>query len=183
MLSTITKDENRGKEYPAYTVMRSQYIGDDLYKDLSNRTLSQSPKECIFPISATLQLNSAIAVACKNRLKIGLVSLLVDDMAEEEYLIKQKNKDILDQTDSGIRAYLLQPNLQTTLLVSECLALEMKMVNGYVRLTEPPGARKDRYTGFSYLNYYASILDSELLKESGDNRDDEEYIKGLSIFL
>ena len=36
----------------------------------------------------------------------------------------------------------LQSHLQTTLLINECIALEMAIVNGVIRLVEPPGARK-----------------------------------------
>jgi len=54
------------------------------------------------------------------------------------------------------------------------------MVGGTIKLTEPVGARKDRYTAVSYLNYYVSIMDTELLKERNTSTDEQEFL-GVSI--
>jgi hypothetical protein len=98
-------------------------------------------------------------------------------------LIRSGNKDILEQDDSTIRSYLLQANLQTTLLINESISLEMSMAGaaGLVKLVEPPGGRKDRYTSVSYLNYYASIMDTELLKDKYVGSDESEFL-GVTMF-
>lgn len=181
-LSSVTKDEVRGVEYPAYTVMNHDKIDTRVSEELTGRTLSQNAKECIFPIFANSALNSEIAVSFRTRLKKKLVYFLVDDNTEEEFLIKAGNKDILDQDDTGIRAYLLQPHLQTTLLVNECIALEMVLMNGNIKLVEPEGARKDRYTSVSYLNYYVSLMDTELLKDKYIGDDEEEFLSFARIY-
>lgn len=182
-LSSVTKDEVRGVEYKPYTVMISEHIDDRVYQELSMRTLGKDAKACIFPISASSQLNSAIAVKFRERLKKRLVSFLVDDNVEEEFLIKSGNKDILDQNDTGVRAHLLQAHLQTSLLVNESIALEMNIVNGLIKLVEPVGSRKDRYTSCSYLNYYVSLMDTELLKDRNSNTSDEKEFLGVSFFV
>jgi hypothetical protein len=178
-LSSITKDEVRGKEYPSYTVMDDplEWIDEKVYDELRERTLGADAVPCIFPISATSSLNSTIAVSFKDRLRRRLISFLVDDNTEEEYLIKSGNKDILDQSDSGIRAYLLQSHLQTSLLINECISLETTFVGGLVRLTEVPGARKDRFTAVSYLNHFVSKMDIELLKDKWEGDSDEEFLR------
>jgi hypothetical protein len=153
-----------------------------VYDELRNRTLSQNAKECIFPIFANSSLNSEIAVSFRTRLKKKLVYFLVDDNTEEEFLIKAGNKDILDQYDTGIRAYLLQPHLQTTLLINECIALEMVLMNGNIKLVEPPGSRKDRYTAVSYLNYYVSLMDTELLREKYTWDDETEFLAFSKVY-
>lgn len=181
-LSAVTKDEVRGVEYPAYTVMNSEHVDLKAYEDLTARTLGQDAVGCVFPISTTAPLNSLIAVKFRERLKRKLVNFLVDDNTEEEFLIKSGNKDILDQDDTGIRAYLLQSHLQTSLLINESIALEMVVSNGLIKLVEPDGARKDRYTSVSYLNYYVSLMDTELLKEVG-NQTDEEAFLGVVQFV
>ena len=175
-LSSVTKDEVRGVEYPAYTVMNSLAVDTKVYDELTARTLGQEAVGCIFPISANAPLNSLIAVKFRERLKKRLVAFLVDDNTEEEFLIKSGNKDILDQNDTGVRGYLLQSHLQTSLFINEAIALEMVLQNGLVKLVEPEGARKDRYTSISYLNYYVSLLDTDLLKESYGNSDEEEFL-------
>ena len=173
-LTSVTKDEIRGVEYPAYTVIPSQYLDDKIYQELSARTLGKDAVACIFPISANAGLNSAIAVEFRSRLKKRLVSFLIEDVAEEEFLIKSGNKDILDQDNTGVRAYLLQAHVQTSFLINESIALEMSIMSGLLKLVEPPGARKDRYTAVSYLNYYVSFLDGELLRESNYSQEEAE---------
>jgi len=180
-LSSVTKDEARGIEYEAYTVMNHPDIKQDMYDDLYNRTKGKSARACIFPIHASSQLNSLIAVKFRERLKKKLVTFLVDDNTEEEFLIKSGNKDILDQDDTGIRAYLLQSHVQTSLMINECIALEMVLQNGLVKLEEPDGARKDRYTSVSYLNYFVSLMDTELLKEGYTADEDEREFLGVSV--
>jgi hypothetical protein len=182
-LSSVTKDEVRGVEYPAYTVMNSENVDDKVYEELISRTLGQDALGCIFPIYANAGLNSLIAVKFKERLKKKLVSFLVDDNSEEEFLIKSGNKDILDQDeDMAMRAYLLQANLQTSLLINESISLEMTMVNGLIKLIEPEGARKDRYTSCSYLNYYVSLMDIELLKEKYDGDSEKEFLEFARVY-
>lgn len=184
-LSSVTKDETRGVEYPGYTVMNWGYVDDALYKELDERTLSKDAKECIFPIYGTSTLNSQIAIEFRKRLKDKLVTFLVDDNTEEEFLIKSGNKDILSQDDSTIRAYLLHPHLQTSLLINECISLEMATTGaaGLIKLVEPEGGRKDRFSSVSYLNYYVSLLDMEFLKENYTEKDDEEIFLGVSVVM
>ena len=180
-LSSVTKDETRNIEYPPYTAMNSENVDDKVYEELIARTLGKEAKGCIFPISATAQLNSMIAVKFRERLKKKLLTFLVDDNTEEDFLIKSGNKDILDQDNTGIRAYLLQAHLQTTLLINESIALEMALANGLVRLIEPAGARKDRYTSCSYLNYYVSLMDTELLKDRNTGTDEEAFLAAFTV--
>lgn len=180
-LSSVTKDEARGVEYEAYTVMRDN-VDEKVYDELTARTLGEDAKPCIFPISASAQLNSLIAVKFKDRLKRKLITFLVDDNTEEEFLIRSGNKDILDQDDTGIRAYLLNPHIQTSLLINEAISLDMLMVSGLIKLIEASGARKDRYTSVSYLNYYVSLMDIELLKYRDGGSDEDSFLGVTGIY-
>jgi len=172
-LTSVTKDEVRGVEYPAYTIVPDETIDDKLYEELLARTLGDDAKACIYPIVANAQFNAKMAVELKDRLRRGLIKFLVDDSTEEEFLIKSKNEDILDQDETGLRAYLLQPHLNTSLMINESIALDMEIKNGILKLIEPEGARKDRYSSLSYLNHYISLMDIELLKnkESSNEQD------------
>lgn len=182
-LTAVTKDEIRGVEYPAYTVMNSINVDTKVYDELITRTIGQGAVQCIFPISATAPLNSLIAVKFRERLKKKLITFLIDDNSEEEFLIKSGNKDILDQDDTGIRAYLLQAHLQTSLFINESIALEMAPAQGLVKLIEPAGSRKDRYTSVSYMNYYISLMDLDLLQEKNSEWDDVEAFLGVSQII
>lgn len=181
-LSSVTKDEERGIEYPAYTVLNSESVDDSLYDELSERTKGRDAIPCIFPIRATGDLNTRIAVKFKERMRNKLIRYLVDDNVEEEFLIKSGNKDILDQEDTGIRAHLLQAHLQTTLFINESISLDMSMINGKLKLEQPEGAKKDRYTSVSYLNYYVSLMDIDLLKETSGEMDEEAFLNVARVF-
>jgi hypothetical protein len=180
-LSSTTKDEVRGVEYEAYTVME-QDVEDSVYEELIARTLGQDARACIFPISASAQLNSAIAIKFKDRLKRRLLSFLVDDNTEENFLIKSGNKDILDQDDTGIRAYLLQANIQTSLLINECISLDMVPLAGLIKLVEQPGQRKDRYSCVSYLNHYVGLMDIQLLKDKQNSNVEEDLSNVMGFY-
>lgn len=181
-LTSITKDDSRGVEYPPMKVMIHYSIDQKVYEELSDRTIGTNAKECIYPISASQSLNSQIAISFRDRLKRKLFKFLVDDTEEEEFLIKTGNKDILDQEDIGIKSFLTSPNVQTTLLINECISLEMALLGaGIVKLQEPSGGRKDRFTSCSYLNWYVSFLDQELLKV--DEGDDGQAVLDVTMVI
>ena len=50
-------------------------------------------------------------------------------------------------------------------MINECINLSMRLLSGNIKLTEESGNRKDRYTSVSYGNYFASLLDKDLIKE------------------
>ena len=182
ILTSVTKDETRGIEYPALTVMNHESLNDKVIEELRDRTLGQNAIPCIYPINATLALNSAIAVSFRDRLKRRMISFLVDDNTMEEALIRVGNKDIIDQEDPDYKAFILQAAVQTTLLINECISLESSMLNGQIKLDEPSGGRKDRYTSCSYLNYYVSLIDKELLKDT-NKKSNLEALMDVTYFL
>lgn len=67
--------------------------------------------------------------------------------------------------------------------INESIALEMQVQNGLVKLQEPEGARKDRYTSISYLNYYASLLDKELLREKSTSDENLDAFLGVTYIM
>ena len=59
----------------------------------------------------------------------------------------------------------------------------MTPANGLVKLIEPTGSRKDRYTSVSYLNYYVSLMDTDLLRDKYTSWDDEMEFLGVSLVV
>ena len=177
-LGQITKDAERGIEYPAMTIMTNPAIEQTTYEELSKRTLGANAVANIFPISATSKSNSIMAVQMRDKLQKKLFGFLVDESATEDYLIKSTySKEFLDQDDTAARAWFLAPSVQTSLLVNECINLSMTTVAGNLKLTEIPGARKDRFSSLVYGTYYASLLDQDLLRE--DVGDDFDIVANL----
>jgi hypothetical protein len=182
IMTTTTKDEGRGKEYPAYTVMYHPEIPEDLYKDMNERTLAKDAKPIIFPISATAQSNSAMSIRLRDRLKRKLIKFLVDDYEAEEFYISGNYKDMFDE-DGVMKSYILSPHVGTSLLINECISLDMlpSGATGF-KLQEQSGMRKDRFSSLMYLNWYISLMDTELLKQK-DDKGEFETLADLTFIL
>lgn len=180
-LTQVTTDEERGVDYPAMTVVDSFNIDINLKEELQKRTLGANPLPVIFPISATASLNSQIAVAFRASLQKRLWTFLDMDSNAEEFLLKDY-KDLL--TDDGtLRAFLLSPFIQTGLLLSESLNLNMTLQSGYIKLEETPGSHKDRYTSVSYLNWIINEFFDPEIRGEKDTSDDWDVLKSLTSFL
>lgn len=178
-LGIVTEDTERGIEYPPMTVMAHESIPSDKYEELSRRTLGLNAKQVIYPITANVKLNSDIAVAMRDRLQKRMWGFLTDESAGEDYLIKSKySKEFLEQGENSAKSWFLAPYVQTSLLINECINLSMTMLGGNVRLVENSGGRKDRYTSLSYANYYATLLDQDLVREDS-NESDYDYMASL----
>jgi hypothetical protein len=165
-LSMITKDEDRGLEYEALTVMKHDSIPKDTYDDCVQRTLALNANPIIYPINASAEINNDAARDFRERLKKGLISFLVDEIDAEDYFIKGKMQSLDDIND---RLWYLYPYVQMTLAQNECISLSLTFTGekNLIRLKEPSGGRKDRYTSLAYLNYFVSFLDKNILKENG----------------
>jgi len=176
-LGILTNDPERGIEYPAMTVMDHPTL-ESSYAELAERTTGLNALPIIYPITGTSKLNSDIAVAMRDRLNKRMWGFLVDESNAEDYLIKSPYRSEFINQDVTAKSFFLAPYTQTSLLVNESVNLEMSMLSGHIKLSEIPGQRKDRYTSISYANYYAELLDRELIRDE-DNSDEFEYISAL----
>jgi hypothetical protein len=181
-LGQITKDSERGLEYPAMTIMPHFSIEDAVYEELKNRTLGINALPVIYCISANAKLNSLMAVDMKDKFKKRLVGLLVDETRAEDYLIKTKAGDYMRNDDITAKSFYMQPYTQCSLLVNEAVGLAGVLSAGNVKLVESPGARKDRIVALMMGSYYASFLDGELLKDN-DGLSDLDAILGITMIL
>lgn len=181
-LTQTTVDDARGKTYEGFTVFPHESLDDKLIDELRERTLSLNAKPIIYPILASQRLNNDVAVSFRTSLQKKLWNFLVSDGQAEEYLIKN-NKDFVSVMDDPYeKAFYLSPFVNSDFLVSECVNLELNLVNGIIKLTEPTGGLKDRYSMVSYANWFISFLDKELIKEE-DNSSDLESILAVTQIL
>jgi hypothetical protein len=181
-LGQITKDDERGIEYPAMTIMQHNSLDANVYDELSRRTLGINAIPVVYPISGVAVLNSKIAVEMRDKLQKRLFGLLVDETRAEDYLIKSKQNEYMNNDDPTAKSYFMHPFVQTSLLVSEAIGLTMTMVSGNIKLVEVAGSRKDRYTSVAYGNYFASLLDAELLRDN-NGLSDEEAILAVTMVM
>jgi hypothetical protein len=179
-MSSVTRDDARGRDYPAFTVMESSLLDEKVKEEFRNRTLGMNAEQVVFPISASAKTNSEIAVSMRSALQKKLFNFLISDLDAEDFLVAN-NKEFFDnKEDISIRAFLLHPFVQTNLAVNEFVNLEMNLVNGVIKLDEGTGW-KDRYTAISYLNWFVSeSLDRTLLKQD-DSGDEWDIIQQMTF--
>jgi hypothetical protein len=180
-LGQITKDSERGLEYPPMTIMPHPSIDDAVYTELSKRTLGLNALPVVYCISATSKLNSVMAVEMRDKLQKKLFGFLVDESKAEDYLIRTKRGEFMTNDDVSAKAFFMQPYVQTSLLVNEAINLTMTLTAGNIKLSEPNGARKDRIVCLMMGNYYAGLLDSELLKQTDTSTDLETMLSVTAI--
>lgn len=159
------KDPERGCEYPAITVAYHESISHK-YEEYVLQTISPNAIPCIYPIHATAELNSKMAVGFKDKLKTGMIEFLDVTEKAEDMFSKEIGMHFYtgESGDFGGRPWLLAPYEQTTALINEALTLAVVVMGLNYKLIEPKRSTKDRIVSLIYLNYYATLLDNELLK-------------------
>lgn len=180
-LCQVTKSEERGIEFPAMTVAEDINIEEKLRIELRDRTLGLNAIPVIYPILASQSLNSQIAVSFRGSLQKKMWSFLLSDNEVEEFLIKTY-KDFMTNDDDGARSFYLNPYVNTSLFIGECINLDMKLVNGVIKLSESGNNFKDRYTSVSYLNYVAGFFDKELMQDV-DNTSDFDAMMSVTMVV
>jgi hypothetical protein len=181
-LGQITKDSTRGIEYPPFTIMPHHTIDDKVYEELSKRTLGLNALPVVYCFSGNAKLNSIMAVEMRDKLQKKLFNFLVDEAKAEDYLIKNRTVEYVKSDDITARSFFMSPYVQTSLMINETINLRMSLLAGNIKLIEPPSGRKDRYTSLAMGNYYASLLDAELLKDVG-GQSDEDAILGVTMIM
>jgi hypothetical protein len=174
-MTQITRDDERGIDFPAMTVADHEGIDDKLKEELRERTLGLDAMPVVFPILATQPLNAHIAVSFRGSLQKGMWTFLQSENEIEDFLIKTY-RDFMTNDSDSYRAFYLSPYFNTTLFIGECINLDMSLTNGVIKLSEKEGNYKDRYTSVSYLNYVAGFFDIELLKEQTSGTDWEAIL-------
>lgn len=162
-LAKVLYDDEREVEYSPFTCMN-----DD---DIANRVKTPNAKPCIFVIAASEALNSDIASTLKTTLQDKKIDFLIPyNMAMETQLPKieeyKKSVELFDQL------FFEKPYLETQEFINETnsLVYSIKEQTKRIVVKEKGNNRKDRYTSISYGNYFASLLERELVSTE-DNYD------------
>jgi len=159
-------DKERDIEYNAFNSMNEE--------KMQERCLIPNAEKKIYTVSATSEFNSEIAVSLRDNINRNKIKLLVDKNDSYEYLSKIKN---VLELPVEIIAKLEAPFVHTDALVNEMVLLESEInqTTGVIKLKEQAGQRKDRYSALAYANFFASILEKDLLKEN-NNFDISQFI-------
>ena len=161
LLAKVMYDEERDKEYSPWKCMNNE--------DIANRIKSSGAPENVFAINATAKLNSEIAIEFRVALIENKIDFLLNyNTAKEEILPKIPEYKNAMEVDTEI--FYERPFIETQELVSESVGLtyEKKEQTGLIAISEQGAKRKDRYTSCSYGNYFASLLEQDLLSDHSD---------------
>jgi Terminase-like family. len=176
LLTTETYDAEFNKVYPAWTVCldkKLQISSDVVMNDKIQRTISNNAEEVIIPYAGTSDLNSQMHLLLRKALKDKIISFLKDD-SEMQYKIEDKDPTFATKS-SEEKAFIMNPYLQTRLMINESVSLEIKfMDNGNIKLSEAKRTNtKDRYMTLAMANFLADKIHNKYLRGNEDSDLDE----------
>ena len=176
LLTTETYDAEFNKVYPAWTVCldkKLQISSDVVMNDKIQRTISNNAEEVIIPYAGTSDLNSQMHLLLRKALKDKIISFLKDD-SEMQYKIEDKDPTFATKS-SEEKAFIMNPYLQTRLMINESVSLEVKfMDNGNIKLSEAKRTNtKDRYMTLAMANFLADKIHNKYLSGNEDSDLDE----------
>lgn len=162
----VLYDEDRDVEYPAWSAFNND--------EMKNRALDKNAIPIIFSIKVTKsETNHEMAMGLRSDFEKGKIKLLVDEISARDYLVDKKGFNDLSPEE---KSKLITPFIQTTSMINEMVNLEYKMQNGFVKVHETGSNRKDRYSSLAYGNYYARILENELLSNEEEFDEDDDIV-------
>ena len=162
-LAKLLYDEERDCEYTPLSCMNDENI--------ANRIKVTGAKPVIYVINASQKLNSDIAINMRNVLENQSIDFLINyNQASEEILSKMPEYSKACELGVDEQTFYEKPYYETQELISEMVNLtyERKEQTGAIVVSEQGANRKDRYSSCSYLCYFASLLEQDLLSDNSD---------------
>ena len=163
-VTKITYDTNRGIEYPAWCAMNDERMQERAY-DPDAIPIIYSIK-----VAGTngSQINHEMATYTKTQFEKKGIKLLCSEIEGKDFILE--NKDSLKLTEDESRR-MIAAYFNTTRLIHEMINLNTEIRSGLIRLTEPGGHRKDRYSSLSYGLYYIKQMEYDLRTQREEEDD------------
>lgn len=160
-LAKVLYDEDRDTEYRAWTC-----INDD---SIAQRVTVYGADPVVFVINGNAKLNSDIALCFRDVLETKRIDFLIP-LNEASGTVLQKISAYTTAPDGDTLVFYERPYLETQEMISETIALEYERgeQTGVYRIFEVKKNTKDRYTSLSYGNWFASLLEQDLLSDTSD---------------
>lgn len=153
-------DKDRDVEYKPWSCINNEGVAQRIRLD--------DALPVVYIINATDRLNSEIAVTMYTTLKSSNIKLLTSLNKAAETLGSIFPEYLSIEPDEQI--FFEKPYIETMLLVKEMIELKYTVLpKTGVHIEERGGNRKDRYSSLSYGNYFASLLEKDLLSYENDD--------------
>lgn len=159
MLAKVLFDEERNIEYKPWKCMNDEKV--------ANRIQIAGAEENVYVIKAQLETNSNIAESMRNALNSGMIDLLISNTEA----VDEISNFIPEYATADVEAQLFfeRPYIETVALINEMINLEYERGDqtGLIKIMNN-NDRKDRYTSVSYGNYFAQMLEHDLLSDTAE---------------
>lgn len=165
-MGTETYDPIRDLTYPAICS-----FNDDDYRE---RAIDKNAVSMIYTVNASANLNDAMIKDLSATMKSGKLHFLIDDDEFKSMMLARDEKYITQSAQDRINMEL--PYIQTNLLVTETINLDVEILNGKIKVKEKGKARKDRFSSLLYLNALASHLEHDYLKSLSSSDDSMVWV-------
>ena len=130
--------------------------------------------KCVVPYKAYAKSNHDDNDSLLHHLVKGHIKLLIDDSKMKNFLFSIKGFDDEEVFNKDLKNRVMNPYRETTSLIKEMVALErIPTTTGLIKLKEPSGKRKDRFSAFLYANAFADELEQKLITTSDYEMDDD----------
>jgi hypothetical protein len=144
-LSKDMLDPETGEIYPALSCINNT--------EMAARCVNPNAEKVIWSIKADPNFNSRCAMALREGFRNGRIRLLQSELDAMGSLSELKGFNSLSESE---RVMILNPYIQTTLLIDELTKLQHEEANNKIKIYEKAGMRKDRYSSLLY-NYYVAM--------------------------
>ena len=167
-LAKVLYDEARHVEYRPWTCMNDENV--------ANRVKTAGAEEVVYVISASPKLNSDIAITMRDVLKSERIDFLLDYQIAMDDVLSQM-PEYTGAATADEMLFFERPYLETRELIGEMIELEYEKgkESGVFKIYEQGTNTKDRYTALSYGNYFAMLLENDMLS-GDDNYETHTYI-------
>ena len=158
-LAKVLYDEERNMEYKPWRCMNDEKV--------TNRIQIAGAEEVVYIIKAQLETNSNIAETMRNSLNAGMIDLLISNTEAVDEIPNIFPEYAAADVDTQL--FFERPYLETVALINEMINLEYERgeQTGLIKIVNTTD-RKDRYTSVSYGNYFAQMLEHDLLSDSSE---------------
>lgn len=157
MLAKVLFDEERNVEYKPWKCMNDEKV--------AGRIQIAGAEENVYIIKAQLETNSAIAESMRDVLTSRMIDFLISNTEAVDEIGNFFPEYISADVDTQL--FFERPYLETAALINEMIDLEYERgeQTGLIKIINNNN-RKDRYTSVSYANYFAKMLEHDLLSDS-----------------
>lgn len=139
-------DSETGKTYKALRCCNDE--------DMAVRCKVKDANNVVWSVKATDKFNNEICILLRNGIENGKINFLISEQECEDIISKKLYKSYNRLTASD-QALIKNPYLQTTMAEYELIKLDHEIKNGNIKVKEPSGMRKDRYSSIAY-NYWCA---------------------------